>query len=100
MNDYIIKMQSQSNIGIRRAAKLYKALSLTYKNLSGLIKYKWAYYFYYRSYNNYIYLLFHPKRISCSCFQNSTIIDSITVHPKEFYKVYQIVESWLREGNE
>ena len=82
------------NLGKRRVDKLYKAL---FKNKSRC-SYSRSNNIYYIVYNSYYFVIqFVNRRIIC-CFRINSwwTISGVTVCPKEFYKIYQFIESYLK----
>lgn len=82
------------NLGKRRVDKLYKTL-FENKRVCGYTNsgnsYRIVYYGYY------FIIQFVNRRITCYFQVNSWwTISSITVYPKEFYKIYQFIESCLK----
>lgn len=86
-----------SNRGIRRIAKLYKTFSIKYRDLLGLVKRDYSYYLEHRSLYKACWIIFFDKIIICRYCNTHGYWIKTKISPKEFYKVYQIVESWLRD---
>ena len=86
-----------SNIGIRRAAKLYKTFSIKYSDLLGLVKRDCNYYFEHKHLYKACWITFFDKTIICRYSNIHGDWIETTISPKAFYKVYQIIESWLRD---
>lgn len=89
-----------SNIGIRRAAKLYKTFSIKYSDLLGLVKRDCNYYFEHKYLYKACWITFINNRVFYSYCDSHGYWNGGVISSREFYKVYQIVESWLREGND
>lgn len=89
-----------SNRGIRRAAKLYKTFSIKYPDLLGLVKKDYKYYFEHKHLYKACWITFINNRIFYSYCDSYGYWNAGVISSREFYKVYQIVESWLREGND
>ena len=88
------------NRGIRRVAKLYKIFVIKYPNLLRFVKRDYSYYLEHKYPFKACWITFFDKTIICRyCNMYGDWIETI-ISPKAFYKVYQIVESWLREGND
>lgn len=85
------------NRGIRRVAKLYKTFSIKYPDLLGLVKRDYRYYLEHKHPFKACWITFFDKTIICRyCNTYGDWIET-TISSKTFYKVYQIIESWLRD---
>ena len=85
------------NRGIRRIAKLYKTFSIKYPDLLGFVKRDYKYYLEHKHLYKACWITFFSNRILCNYADSAGYWTEIKVFSREFYKVYQIVESWIRD---
>ena len=88
---------ANSNRGIRRIAKLYKTFSIKYPDLLGFVKRDYSYYLEHKHLYKACWIMFFDKTIICRYCNMHGYWTQTATSPKEFYKVYQIVESWIRD---